>query len=152
MIAVIDVTVVNLGDNQKLIRAEMDGLVIESVVFADEVASVATLATWLLAQRARQEEPDFLLQRRMTIDYHYEPDIGDDGQSIEKTVVDSVAEEPLPEDDGTEGYKALPGWAEWTAGEAKLWVEANVVDLSSAKVALVALAQAVTHLRNITVG
>lgn len=48
-------------------------------------------------------------------------------------------------------FENLPGWAAWTAAEASAWIDANVVDLASAKGALKAMAKAIVYLRNITV-
>jgi len=51
--------------------------------------------------------------------------------------------------DGAEAEAAsVPDWASWTMAEASDWVETNVSDLASAKVALVAMAKMVVALRN----
>lgn len=42
----------------------------------------------------------------------------------------------------------VPGWATWTEAEATAWIDANVTDLASAKVALTAMARLIVALRN----
>jgi hypothetical protein len=51
-------------------------------------------------------------------------------------------------DAGRVGMKDLPGWATWSAAEADAWIQANVTDLASAKVALRAMARMLVHLRD----
>lgn len=45
-------------------------------------------------------------------------------------------------------FASLPGWATWTGQEAADWVDTNVTDPASAKVALMAMARAIMYLRN----
>lgn len=54
-------------------------------------------------------------------------------------------------EDAKDDFEQLPGWATWTAGEAAAWIEANVTDLASAKVALKAMAKAICYLRDIVI-
>ncbi len=42
----------------------------------------------------------------------------------------------------------IPGWATWTESEATAWIDANVIDLASAKTALTAMARLLVALRN----
>lgn len=49
-------------------------------------------------------------------------------------------------------FEALPGWATWTGQEAADWIDANVVDLASAKTALTRMAQAIVYLRDVVIG
>jgi hypothetical protein len=42
----------------------------------------------------------------------------------------------------------IPGWATWTEAEATAWIDANVIDLASAKAALTAMARLIVALRN----
>jgi hypothetical protein len=49
------------------------------------------------------------------------------------------------------GVRGLPGWATWTAAEADAWINTNVTDLASAKLALRRMAQMLCHLRDIVV-
>jgi hypothetical protein len=44
----------------------------------------------------------------------------------------------------------IPGWATWTEAEATAWIDANVIDLASAKTALTAMARLLVALRNKT--
>jgi hypothetical protein len=48
-------------------------------------------------------------------------------------------------------FDTLPGWASWTAVEASDWIEANVVDLDSAKVVLKSIAKAIIYIRDIVI-
>lgn len=45
-------------------------------------------------------------------------------------------------------FANLPGWASWTGDEAAAWIDTNVNDLASAKVALQAMAKAIMYLRD----
>jgi hypothetical protein len=56
---------------------------------------------------------------------------------------DTAAPEQAASDFGN-----LPGWATWTAAEATAWIDANVVDLASAKTTLEAMAKAIVYLRD----
>ena len=51
-------------------------------------------------------------------------------------------------DVGRTAIRSLPGWATWTAAEAEGWIQANVTDLASAKVALRAMARMLVMLRD----
>jgi hypothetical protein len=42
----------------------------------------------------------------------------------------------------------IPGWATWTESETIAWIDANVIDLTSAKTALTAMARLLVALRN----
>ena len=48
-------------------------------------------------------------------------------------------------------FENLPGFATWTAQEANAWIEGNVIDLDTAKVALSRMAQALVYLRDIVI-
>ena len=125
---------------------------IRSTLLASEITSIDDLAAWLLAQRGRDQVTNTDLQKRLTIDYHIDQITDPEtGQDIDQTVIDSVASEPLPADDGRANFAAMPGWATWTAAEASSWIETNVVDLASAKTALLAMAKAIIYLRNVAI-
>lgn len=51
-------------------------------------------------------------------------------------------------DAGRGEVRNLPGWATWTATEAETWINDNVTDLASAKVALKAMAKMLVYLRD----
>lgn len=51
-------------------------------------------------------------------------------------------------DAGRADIRNLPGWATWSADQAESWIQANVTDLTSAKVALRAMARMIIFLRN----
>lgn len=51
-------------------------------------------------------------------------------------------------DTGRGNIKSLPGWATWSATEAETWIQSNVTDLASAKVALKAMAKMLIFLRD----
>lgn len=67
----------------------------------------------------------------------------------------SAEEIVYPDEDATDAgkldFENLPGWATWTAAEAGDWIDANVVDLASAKTALRAMAKAIIYLRDVTI-
>jgi hypothetical protein len=44
--------------------------------------------------------------------------------------------------------KKIPGWATWTAQEAEAWLEANVLNLESAKTVMKTMARIICHLRD----
>jgi hypothetical protein len=48
-------------------------------------------------------------------------------------------------------FRVLPGWADWTAAQASDWIDANVVDLASAKTVLTSMAKAIVYLRDIAI-
>lgn len=48
-------------------------------------------------------------------------------------------------------FENAPGWSTWTAAEAAAWIDANVTDLASAKVAMSGMARAIVRLRDITI-
>jgi len=54
-------------------------------------------------------------------------------------------------DAAREQFENLPGWATWTGQEAAQWVEDNVTDLASAKIALKAMGRAIMYLRDIVI-
>ena len=147
---------VEVTDTQatKLVLGKVVNLnqVIRSTIFQGEVSTVNDLAAWLLAQTATVHSTDTDLQKRLTIDYHIETaNDPETGQPYDATIIDSVASEPLPADDGRSNFQSLPGWATWTANEAESWIESNVTDLASAKIALKAMAKAIIFLRNVTI-
>lgn len=44
--------------------------------------------------------------------------------------------------------KKIPGWATWTAQEAGAWLEANILNLESAKTVMKTMARIICHLRD----
>jgi hypothetical protein len=48
-------------------------------------------------------------------------------------------------------FDALPGWATWTGQEAADWIDENVIDLPSARLALTRMAQAIIYLRDVVI-
>lgn len=81
--------------------------------------------------------------RRYTVEFHVEND--GDGDYY---VIDSVTPEQLSRDRAREEFLALGDWATWTGDQAADWIEDNVVDLASAKVALRVIARAICALRD----
>lgn len=134
-----------------LIRARKDNRVIESTILKSELTSVNDLASWLLSQTGQKQVIDTALQKRLTIDYHIEiihdPEIGD----IEQIVLDSVAVEPLPADEGKTSFQSLSGWSEWSPDEASDWVMLNVTSFSDARDVLEKVARMLVSLRMIVV-
>jgi len=121
---------------------------LDTVLFPGEVGDPVDFANWVLSQATTDRIKD-VSQGRYTITAHQET--GTDpgtGEEIVFWVVDDVTREPLPADDAETGFGALPGWATWSAAEAADWIEANVTDLASAKVALTAMARAIVFLRD----
>lgn len=53
--------------------------------------------------------------------------------------------------DAISDFGNLPGWASWSGQDAEDWINANVTDLASAKVALVSMARAIVYLRDIVI-
>lgn len=147
----IDVEVTRLN-GLTLINAKRDDQVIQSTVLSSEIVNIDDLAAWLLAQTGKQQDSDTNLQRRLSINYHIESvNDPETGQPIDQTVIDNVQSEPLPADDGRVNFSAMTGWGTWTAVEVEDWIDINVIDLSSAIVALKAMAKAIVYLRDMTV-
>lgn len=48
-------------------------------------------------------------------------------------------------------FESLPGWATWTGAEAADWIESNVIDLATAKIAMKRMARAIVHLRDVVI-
>jgi hypothetical protein len=53
-----------------------------------------------------------------------------------------------PRDTAEDNIASVPGWATWTAAEAAAYIDANVVDLASAKVVMQNMAKIIAELRN----
>lgn len=53
-----------------------------------------------------------------------------------------------PRDTAKTNIENIPGWATWTGNEAVTWIDTNVIDLASAKVALEKMARMIVELRN----
>lgn len=53
-----------------------------------------------------------------------------------------------PGDTAKDDVQHIPGWSTWTAAQAEAWINTNVTDLASARVALVAMAKMIVYLRN----
>ena len=108
-------------------------------------ATLEELATLALAQEFPPTPPQ-AFQRRVIVEAHQE------GGTVvlpgAPWIVDSVEVEQLPDERAADDFASLPGWAAWTADEAATWIEENVTDLPSAKVALVAMARAIVALRD----
>ena len=142
---VVDARVLQVGDLIEVEARSGDDHV-NSLLLSSELPTLQAFADWLLNQAVKTKTQS-ALQKRLTIDFHTETD--PEGNTIR--VVDNVTAEDLPEDAGRVDFQGLPGWATWTAQEAEDWIEANVVDLASAKVALQAMARAIVFLRNVTI-
>jgi hypothetical protein len=140
---IIDVEAVELGNVTK-ITAKHDDRILQTTIPSDELQNVNDLAEWVLAQQEGQDHiVDTTLQKRLTIDYHI------DGSN--QKIIDSVSSESLPSDEGHTNFLALVGWSTWTATEAETWIDSNVVDISSAKTAMKAMAKAIIYFRNIVI-
>jgi hypothetical protein len=130
------------------LTAQSDNFWVLSKPELSEVEDPLDFAACILNQAAT-EIVDANIQRRYTIDFHEETAIDPEtGLPFDYWVVDDVAIEPLAKDAARDGFEGLPGWATWTAAEAATWIETNVTDLASAKTALIAMAQAIVHLRD----
>lgn len=127
--------------------------VVRSVLLASEITTLDELAAWVINQAAKTRTPDAALQRRLTVTFHIEqvPD-PETGLPVDTRVIDSVSAEPLPEDDGRLNFRSLPGWATWTGDEAAAWIDANVTDLATTKLAMEDMARAIAFLRDIVIG
>lgn len=88
--------------------------------------------------------PDKVFQKRVHIQAHQAGVVPD----VLGWVIDDVSAEQLKDEAAAYGFGELPGWSSWTADEAETWIEDNVDDLASAKVALKAMARAVVLLRD----
>jgi len=134
------------------IEAQHNNKYISSCVQEDEITDLNDLAAWLLNQTSYGTMVDPDLQKKLTIDFHVEQVINPEtGQPLDTFVVDDVSASPIPRDQGKADFQNLPGWATWTASQAENWIQSNVTDLASAKVALVAMAKAIIYLRNVSV-
>lgn len=118
------------------------------VMTTERTATLEELALLILAQ-AQPGDVDDAFQRRANIEAHQETGIDPEtGEEYQYWVIDSVTLEQLPNEAARDGFGALPGWATWTAAEAAQWIQDNVVDLPSAKIALSAMARAIVYLRD----
>lgn len=122
----------------------------------DRTVTMTARRDWTLEQLANEilaqnfpPQPDATFQRRLTIEAHQEDVTDPDtGTVYQIWVLDSVIAAQLPDEAAEDGFANLPGWAAWTADEAEAWIESNVMDLASAKVALTAMARAICYLRD----
>ena len=60
----------------------------------------------------------------------------------------AVFPDPAARGAALDGFASLPGFASWTAQEAAEWIEANVIDIETAKSALARMARAIVYLRD----
>lgn len=107
-----------------------DGMTLEEMAF-------------LALNQTQPEDVPQTFHKRVTIDAHRQDDGGG-----EYWVVDSATAEALPDEQARLDFAALGNWAVWSGDQAADWIETNVVDMASAKVALKALARAVCALRD----
>lgn len=116
----------------------------------DRQATMTAYRDWTLEQLALsivQQQfsivPDKVFQRRVHIQAHQAGVVPE----VYGWVVDDVSAAQLTDEAAQEGFGDLPGWASWTADQAADWIDVNVTDLASAKVALTAMAKAIVFLR-----
>ena len=128
------------------IEARRGGDVIKSRLLTSEITTLEELAAWLINQAVRTRTPVATLQKRLTVTFHTE-----ETEEGSVRIVDDVTAVDLPEDAGQVDFRGLPGWATWTGDEAAAWIDANVIDLASAKTALRTMARAIVALRDIVV-
>lgn len=133
------------GGDVILLELERDGKTVEMTTYA--TATWEELAYLILAQ-TQPDTPDQTYQRRITIEAHQETGIDPDDGEYQYWVVDDVAHNQLHDEAARDGYAGLSGWATWSGDEAAAWVEVNVIDLDSAKIALAQMARAITYLRD----
>jgi len=111
-------------------------------------SSLEEIAALALAQEF-PPVPSQVFQRRFTIEAHQEMmDDPETGEESQVWIVDGVAGEQLPDEVARDSFENLPGWATWSGDEAATWIETNVTDLASARVALSAMARAIVALRD----
>ena len=111
------------------IQVEYQGRVVTSEIFLNEVDTPQKAVQWLIAQRFPVRETVTAIQKRITATVHQETDPVTGAPFWVVDSIDSV--DPLPED----------------AFDA--WIDANVVDLASAKQALKLLGSYVRRLRDL---
>lgn len=130
------------------IELELDYQGRRVLMTADLTFTIEELAALVLAQEF-PPGPDRVLQRRYTIEAHRETGTDPEtGEEFQFWVVDSVISEQLPDEAARDEFGDLPGWATWTGDEAATWIDENVADLVSARVALAAMARAIVALRD----
>ena len=61
---------------------------------------------------------------------------------VQKIVTDQESVVAI-ETNAAADFASIPNWADWTPAEAEAWIDANVTDLASAKVALGKMAYAI---------
>ena len=117
----------------------------------DQSAVMTAYRTWTLEQLAREilhqhfgVVPDKVFQRRVHIEAHQMGVV----PAVFEWVIDDVSAAQLPDEAAADGFEGLPGWSSWTADQAADWIDVNVADLASAKVALTAMARAIVLLRD----
>lgn len=115
-------------------------------VTASEVSIPQALAQWLLAQVRPDRASDETVRRKLIIDFHQETD-PETGRIY--PAFDGVTVQKLDEDTAIEAIAALPGWATWDGDQAEAWIETNVTNLASSKVAFKAMARMIIAERDV---
>ena len=118
-----------------------------STVQTSKITTITELVEWALARAYQTVERATEIQKRVTFTAHQEVDPESDALVWILDSIDDI--QSLPDDIGREGMENLPGWSTWTAQEASDWIDANVIDLDSAKLALSNMAKAIVYLRNV---
>lgn len=135
----------------EVIKAQREGIVIHLEILyqgqrlsrsvtASKVSTPAALARWLLAQAKPGRISEETVRKKLIIDFHSEPELG--------FVLDDVTVQKLDEDLAIEAIANLPGWSDWSGDQAETWIEDNVTNLASSKVALKAMARMIVALRD----
>lgn len=121
-------------------------------VTADKVDTPEKLADWLIRQPLPPETVNTTIRQRLTIEFHNEDFLDEDGETRPVRVLDEVTVEPLPEEKALVDIEAIPDWATWNSTQAQAWIESNVTNLNTAKTAIKALAVMVILLRDAVIG
>ncbi len=138
-------TTATITNGQLVVTASWDNNSVASFLDPNEITTAQQLVEWVLNQQYTTRTTEADIQKRITFTAHQETDPG--GGVF--WVLDSIDEVVnLPRDDARAGIQGLPGWATWTAQEAADWIDINVTDLASAKVALSNMARMIVWLRD----
>ena len=136
-------------DNLIYLEVEHGGQTCIMTVFDDmPLLQVAAL----LLEQPIPDPPPLSMQKEFTITYHQE--IVTDPETGEQStinIVDDVQAEPRKPDKAKSDLQAMGNWATWSAIQAVAYIQQNVTDLQSAKLALAKLAELVVYLRDIVV-
>lgn len=120
----IDARVRREDDGLLWLELEYEGRTVEMTAYAGTPLEELAL---MALQQPFPPKPPIEMQRRYVVEAHRETvELPEDG-TAKVWVVDSVTPE------------SLPGWGPLTPDEVAAWIDTNVVDLASAKVALKAL-------------